>query len=57
MCFTLFFSGSSSVGEFDVSCKLDEIQCPNGLCVDIESRCNGINECPDGFDEINCGKN
>ncbi|XP_070564796.1 LDL receptor repeat-containing protein egg-1-like isoform X2 [Ptychodera flava] len=51
--------------EVDCDDKSDEIncpchlayhyKCPNGLCLQRETYCNGYNDCGDNFDETNCG--
>lgn len=37
-------------------CKADQFKCSNGDCIDARAKCNSIRDCPDGSDEINCGK-
>lgn len=36
------------------TCSKDQFTCSNGLCVEIKSRCDSKNDCPDKSDEINC---
>ena len=36
------------------SCKSNQFTCNDGLCVNLEDRCNGQPECKDTTDEINC---
>ena len=38
------------------SCSASEYTCDDGLCIDINLRCNGDNDCDDKSDEINCRK-
>ena len=35
-------------------CSITELTCVSGQCVPITSRCNGIEECGDGSDELQC---
>ena len=36
------------------SCKEGEFTCGNGLCVDLDKRCDGVEQCDDGTDEDKC---
>lgn len=36
--------------------KTSDFKCTNGECIDQSKHCNGKIDCPDGFDELNCGK-
>lgn len=36
--------------------KLSDFKCTNGDCIDQSRHCDGKSDCPDGFDELNCGK-
>ena len=35
-------------------CNPSEFGCSNGTCISIEKHCDGIADCNDKFDEINC---
>ena len=35
-------------------CNEDEFTCNNGMCIDIEKRCNLKEDCQDKSDESNC---
>ena len=37
-------------------CEPNEFKCPNGQCVMKIWRCDGEDDCSDGFDERNCGR-
>ena len=37
------------------NCRLDQLKCNNGRCVDIRAKCNQYNDCGDNSDEIDCG--
>ena len=41
-----------------MSCSTDEFECPSepGLCVPADVICDGHGDCPDGNDELYCGK-
>ena len=41
---------------FDSSCSKDEFTCGNGACIDIDSRCDNINDCVDRSDEAECSR-
>ena len=35
-------------------CKLMYFQCNTGLCISLQNRCNGYQDCRDGADELRC---
>ena len=35
-------------------CNANEFTCNNGLCIDLEQRCDNIFDCSDRSDELNC---
>ena len=43
-----------TLGERD--CRLDEMRCPDGRCIDASWVCDGEFDCKDGEDELNCTK-
>jgi hypothetical protein len=36
-------------------CKDDEFRCDNNQCLPTKYRCDLVEDCEDGSDEINCG--
>ena len=37
------------------TCGTNQFKCDNQKCVDIDSQCNGYDDCGDNSDEKNCG--
>ena len=50
--FSFFFILSFSV----TTCSGDQFRCLDGICLNIDKRCNGIADCRNGEDENQCGK-
>lgn len=38
------------------SCSEAEFTCSNGACIDINSRCDNVNDCKDRSDEADCSR-
>ena len=41
--------------EMDCCDFATEFTCPSGGCIPISFTCNGVDDCVDGADEIECG--
>lgn len=39
---------------FPPECNANDISCKNGLCKPMFWKCDGVNDCGDGTDELNC---
>lgn len=37
-------------------CGMDDILCGDGSCVPVLLKCNGVSDCSDGADEIDCNR-
>lgn len=42
--------------EFGKVCDAYTFQCANGVCVSLEWKCDGMDDCGDYSDEANCGR-
>ena len=38
------------------SCSQDQFTCGSGVCIDVDSRCDNINDCDDRSDEADCSR-
>ncbi|KAG9348558.1 hypothetical protein JZ751_002294 [Albula glossodonta] len=45
----------TSGAEFEKTCDAYNFQCSNGVCVSLEWKCDGMDDCGDYSDEANCG--
>lgn len=46
----------ASPSEFGKVCDAYTFQCANGVCVSLEWKCDGMDDCGDYSDEANCGE-
>ncbi|MBN3300436.1 SORL protein, partial [Amia calva] len=49
------YAGCSARPEFEKTCDSYSFQCVNGMCVSLEWKCDGMDDCGDYSDEANCG--
>lgn len=42
--------------EFGKVCDAYSFQCASGVCVSLEWKCDGMDDCADFSDEANCGE-
>lgn len=54
LCCVFFVPATPS--EFGKVCDAYTFQCANGVCVSLEWKCDGMDDCGDYSDEANCGK-
>lgn len=47
--------GAAVPSEFGKVCDAYTFQCANGVCVSLEWKCDGMDDCGDYSDEANCG--
>ena len=40
---------------FKLGCNKDEFKCNNERCIDLEWKCDNVDDCYDGSDEVDCG--
>ena len=38
-------------------CEPEDVSCSDGACVPAAARCDGVRDCVDGVDELDCGTN
>ncbi|XP_073673926.1 sortilin-related receptor [Garra rufa] len=48
------YAGCSTNPEFEKTCDAYSFQCSNGMCVTLEWKCDGMDDCGDYSDEANC---
>ncbi|KAK1153494.1 sortilin-related receptor [Acipenser oxyrinchus oxyrinchus] len=48
------YAGCSTRPEFEKTCDSSSFQCLNGMCVSMEWKCDGMDDCGDYSDEANC---
>ncbi|XP_059389149.1 sortilin-related receptor-like isoform X1 [Carassius carassius] len=48
------YAGCSTNPEFEKTCDGYSFQCSNGMCVSLEWKCDGMDDCGDYSDEANC---
>ncbi|XP_066518769.1 sortilin-related receptor isoform X1 [Hoplias malabaricus] len=48
------YAGCSTHPEFEKKCDANNFQCSNGVCVSLDWKCDGMDDCGDYSDEANC---
>ncbi|XP_048015876.1 sortilin-related receptor [Megalobrama amblycephala] len=48
------YAGCPTNPEFEKTCDANNFQCSNGMCVTLEWKCDGMDDCGDYSDEANC---
>ncbi|XP_029922532.1 sortilin-related receptor isoform X2 [Myripristis murdjan] len=48
------YAGCATTSEFSKVCDAYTFQCANGVCVSLEWKCDGMDDCGDYSDEANC---
>lgn len=54
LCFQLSYSIFFPI--LASTCSSNQFQCVDGPCINIDKRCNEVEDCSDGSDEFLCGK-
>uniref|UniRef100_A0AAR2KSS9 Fibronectin type-III domain-containing protein n=1 Tax=Pygocentrus nattereri TaxID=42514 RepID=A0AAR2KSS9_PYGNA len=49
------YAGCSTHPEFEKKCDAYNFQCANGVCVSLDWKCDGMDDCGDYSDEASCG--